>query len=471
MVIYSLGSAWNRQQAGVEHAISERHKTFDKLKEKNFIILTNDENELGMDNKFIVLNEVLQGEHKEYDIKQFIDNRISGLNEIIENNTTRHYVDSLGNKLYTVYVDDYIIKICDYMMDIVDEFTSRGYHRQLQGENKIFFDKDGKIVLIYNFKLRKYQVLVQNKVINLNFDEYVAYCLDKILKKGDILFYDRTDLLENLVNLIKTDIKHVLPIHNNHVASNDVKNERTLNGFYTYFLSNTNKFDKIITATKEQAKDIKERFNIKNVLTVPVGNIPTKVINKAKLSSRFDNTAVMFSRLAPDKQIEKVVESWYEVIKKHPDAILAIYGFDVMGGKQLIDEKISQFNLQDNVFVYDYIKDKDKIYEIELNTELYLLGSKGEGFNLGLMEALGAGCVGVSTDVKYGPAELIKNKKTGYVVEYDNFKQLSNRIIELFNDKNKLKKLRINSLDHMNKEFSDVALLGKWKEALNEINK
>ena len=179
----------------------------------------------------------------------------------------------------------------------------------------------------------------------------------------------------------------------------------------------------------------------------------------------------MFSRLAPDKQIEKVVESWHEVIKKHPDAILAIYGFDVMGGKQLIDEKINQLNLQDNVFVYDYIKDKDKIYEIELNTELYLLGSKAEGFNLGLMEALGAGCVGVSTDVKYGPAELIKNKKTGYIVKYDNFKQLSNRIIELFNDKNKLKKLRINSLDYMNKEFSDVALLEKWKEALNEINK
>ncbi|WP_138995397.1 glycosyltransferase, partial [Larkinella sp. C7] len=51
-----------------------------------------------------------------------------------------------------------------------------------------------------------------------------------------------------------------------------------------------------------------------------------------------------------------------------------------------------------------------------MHHEVYLSGSKSEGFGLTLMEAIGSGLPLIGFDVRYGNQNFIKDEENGYLI-------------------------------------------------------
>ena len=71
------------------------------------------------------------------------------------------------------------------------------------------------------------------------------------------------------------------------------------------------------------------------------------------------------------------------------------------------------------MFLRGFIQDLDQ--EIET---AYLITSKMEGFNLGLLETIAKGIPPIGYDSKYGPSDLIINKENGFLISKNDKEKL-----------------------------------------------
>ena len=106
--------------------------------------------------------------------------------------------------------------------------------------------------------------------------------------------------------------------------------------------------------------------------------------------------------------------------------------------------------------------------------ELYLSGSKSEGFGLTLLEAVGSGLGMIGFDVRYGNQTFIKDNENGYLIprfEKDDepaiVAALAEKIVAFFNR---------TDLDHVHQVSYDIAkgflteeIEQKWLNLVKEM--
>ena len=73
-------------------------------------------------------------------------------------------------------------------------------------------------------------------------------------------------------------------------------------------------------------------------------------------------------------------------------------------------------------------KPSDNIYNEYLNSSLYVLSSKSEGFGLVLIEALSCGVPCISFNCPNGPAEIIRHGENGILVPLADVEKLAESI-------------------------------------------
>lgn len=101
---------------------------------------------------------------------------------------------------------------------------------------------------------------------------------------------------------------------------------------------------------------------------------------------------------------------------------------------------IIKYGLSKNIYFLGHRTDVRNLIEC---SDIQICSSLLETFSLTILEAMSAKKPVVSTDCG-GPAELIIDGKTGYLVPIDNYFMLSDRILELSNDPNKRNSFGLN---------------------------
>ena len=113
---------------------------------------------------------------------------------------------------------------------------------------------------------------------------------------------------------------------------------------------------------------------------------------------------VFVGRPCPEKNIERLERLWAKVRQTHPDWVL---------------ERHAQ------------TEDMASAYQ---RGSILVMTSRSEGFPMSLVEAQRCGLPCVAFDCKYGPAEIIVDGETGYVIPYDDDEAFVEKLGRLMDD-------------------------------------
>ncbi|NBM01615.1 glycosyltransferase family 4 protein [Proteus sp. G2671] len=209
--------------------------------------------------------------------------------------------------------------------------------------------------------------------------------------------------------------------------------------------------NKVILLTKND-KDI---INIKNSAVIRNIN-PYYQHNIQKYNSR-KNIAIAIGRFTYQKNFERLIKLWNEANITNWDLMII--------GKGENEEKLKELSKNNtNIHIMPPNNRLDKIYN---NAKLMLMTSRYEGLPMVLIEAQGFGLPIISFDCKTGPAEIIKNNESGYLIDYNNDKEFIKKLIYLCNNDNELSRMNINAVLN-SYHFSPEKIITDWIKIIEE---
>lgn len=227
---------------------------------------------------------------------------------------------------------------------------------------------------------------------------------------------------------------------------------------HRYVLEHIEDYDGLIVLTEEQKEDIAKDFPSKdNIYVIP--HAPRRLhlpesINKKK------NRFVMIARYHEEKGIDKAIKAMALLKESHPQIELHIYG----SGPHEHEYRLLREELEaDNVHLHGYASHPGTLYSEALAT---LLTSKFEGFSLAICESFSCATPVISFHVKYSPAELIENGKTGLLVEKDNIEELATSIAFLYENPHLAIEYGRHAQKKINDFYNEKILMNRWENVL-----
>ena len=182
--------------------------------------------------------------------------------------------------------------------------------------------------------------------------------------------------------------------------------------------------------------------------------------------SKCDNKrAICVGRLNEQKGYEYLIDAWSIVAKKHPD-----WRLDVFGAGEIKTELQQMINSKGINMSFILNEPVSNIMEEYLESSLYIMSSRYEGFGMVLIEAMACGVPCVSFDCPFGPSDIISNGEDGYIVEYLNSQALADGICKLIEDEELRKEMgrkgRTNVL-----RFSREHVMQQWVDLFDSLLK
>ena len=136
--------------------------------------------------------------------------------------------------------------------------------------------------------------------------------------------------------------------------------------------------------------------------------------------------AICVGRLNEQKGLDYLIDAWELVARQHPDWTLNIYGAGEL--KEELQQRIDSKHLQRKVIINAPTAD---IIEKYLESSIYLMTSRFEGFPMVLLEAMECGLPCVAFDCPNGPAEIISHEINGYITPYKDTKIFATYVCKL----------------------------------------
>lgn len=201
-------------------------------------------------------------------------------------------------------------------------------------------------------------------------------------------------------------------------------------------------------------------------------NIPHKTIiipnfiqpnNSGKYSTCENKKIIFVGRFAEQKGINAIIKIWKEVLKKHPDWQLHMYGEGEL--KNQYAELVKKEKLSSTLFLHEPTYN---IYDAYIDSSIHISTSKYEPFGLVLCEAMTCGIPNIAFDCPYGPKEIIKNNEDGFLIENGNIKEFINKINYLI-EHEKLRKSMGRKAKENVKRFYPENIMPRWKEFFEHI--
>lgn len=180
------------------------------------------------------------------------------------------------------------------------------------------------------------------------------------------------------------------------------------------------KYDRIILLTEE---DRAMHWNTNKKVSI----IQNPVTFSSPISSSLTNKKVItLGRLVDEKNHSSLINAFSKVVNRHPDWILEIYGDGCL--KETLQNQIDNIGLSSNVKLQGI---KPNPRELYLDSSIFVLSSRFEGFGLVLIESMECGVPVVSYDCPCGPKDIITDGEDGFLVPIGNEEILAEKICYL----------------------------------------
>lgn len=169
---------------------------------------------------------------------------------------------------------------------------------------------------------------------------------------------------------------------------------------------------------KEHYRKIKHIVNIYNPLA----------LDAHKTADMEKKNIIAVGRLTEQKGFDLLIKVWEKVEAEMNDWTLNIYGEGELRGQ--LQKMIQEKKLR-NIHLRGYT---DNIEEKYLESSIFALTSRYEGYVLVLIEAQAKGLPCISFDCKEGPSEIIDDGVNGFLIEEGDIEEYSKKLMILMRD-------------------------------------
>ena len=221
-------------------------------------------------------------------------------------------------------------------------------------------------------------------------------------------------------------------------------------------VSHLKKLDKLVVLTE---KDREAWTELDNVISIPdpLPFVPQKV-------SALDNKRVVaVARYSHEKGIDLLLKAWAETEQDCSDWHLDVYGdgdrgpyeqlIDVLG----IDRTRCALHGRTNNVEQEYV-----------NSSLFVLSSRFEGFGMVLIEAMACGLPVVAFDCPWGPRSIILDGVDGLLAENNNPKALSACILKVIKNPKLCSSMAENAINNV-KRFRLENITQQWNQLFRDL--
>lgn len=176
-------------------------------------------------------------------------------------------------------------------------------------------------------------------------------------------------------------------------------------------------------------------------------------------------TVVFTGTLVRKKGIYALMKAWNQVAEIKPGARLLVYG----KGNPAKLKRLLQPHALESVQFMGHVS-RNQLFEQLRKATLAVFPSYSETFGMGVVEAMNLGCPVIYTKRSCGP-EIVKDGIEGLLVDPDNTKELSEKILFLLNQPEQRATLADNALLAVKERFNIVHSTQEHVEFYNEVVK
>lgn len=301
-----------------------------------------------------------------------------------------------------------------------------------------------KKVFVYLKKQRHYKKALANELMRIRPDITISLLRREI----------------NFINNIKDGSRKIGELHINRANYRNYNTENVgiIKKLFSKFwsanlVSHLKKLDKLVVLTE---KDREAWTELSNVVAIP----DPLSFNPASVSSLTEKRVVAIARYSHEKGIDLLLKAWSVVEKIVGDWRLDVFGDgDLTVYEQLIDElSIDKSRCQLHGRTNNVVKEL-------INSSLFVLSSRFEGFGMVLTEAMACGLPVVSFDCPWGPRSILNDGKDGLLVENGNCEAMADSLSRLMNDAPL--RLSMSQLGQQNvQRFNIEQIALRWKDIL-----
>lgn len=256
---------------------------------------------------------------------------------------------------------------------------------------------------------------------------YILFKKKSSLKKyiknidADIVISSRIEITKILNKLKGKNIVKIAEEHVHH--NNNLKYVNTLK-------KNTNNIDYLVSVSEH----LNEYY--KNIIDAKCIYIPNSLTSWPMECSKLNNkNIVSVGRLSKEKGFLDLIEVIKRAVAKDREIHLDLIG----DGEEYnnIMNLIKKYSLEKNITLHGF-QNQDYISEIYNNSSLYLMTSYEESFGIVLIEAGSHMVPAMAFSSAQGANEIIKNNKSGYLIENRNMDLMVEKILYLLNNRDAL---------------------------------
>jgi len=229
---------------------------------------------------------------------------------------------------------------------------------------------------------------------------------------------------------------------------------------------------KVLAVSKKEKDLLIKRGVKKNKIAVVYNGIDlTPYLQSVNIENKknklgIDKNATVIgtvARLTPVKGIHFLFQSIPSILNHHPNSIFLIVG-DGYIRKELEDFAVKT-GINENIIFTGYRKDIPSLLKI---FDIFVIPSLKEGFPYSILEAMAAAKPVVATNVA-GNNELVVNGKTGILCASKNPDALSEAIISLLNDKDKIINMGKKGFNLIKKNYSITNIIKQLEQEIEAV--
>jgi len=255
---------------------------------------------------------------------------------------------------------------------------------------------------------------------------------------------------------VKDGSKKVLEYHfYKEVLKRDARRQPLLWLKYWWKMRAVRRYDRFVVLTEE---DRRLWGNLKNIAVMP-NALTFFPEQQASLTAK---RVLAVGRLTEQKGFDRLIRLWADVAPRFPEWRLSIVGDGAL--RSSLQRQIEAAGLKS----VELLPATPDVLAEYLNSSIYAMTSRYEGFPMVLLETMACGLPVVTYTCKCGPREIIRDGEDGFLVEEGDSDRFEACLVRLMKDERLRQEMGRRARENITR-FSQENVMARWRQLYEEL--